>query len=103
MIPPANWLRPVSPSVIRRGQFAGSATSLRKFGQFGTVGLLKSALLAATVRVIEEVSSAPVAMQRFEEIVGGVVVEAAKEIMRNGLAHELRGVQLVIAIRSDHR
>ena len=44
----------------------------------GTVGLLKSALLAVTLRVIEEMSSALVTMQRVEEVVGGVMVEAAE-------------------------
>ncbi len=44
----------------------------------GTVGLLKSALLAPMVRVIDEMSSALGTVQRVEEIVGCVVVEAAE-------------------------
>ena len=64
---------------------------------------MKSALMAVTVRVIEEMFSASVTMQRVEEVVGCVVVEAAQEIVRNGLTHELRGVHLVIAIRINHR
>ncbi len=61
----------------------------RNWGQCG--GLSKSARLAATLRVIEEMFSAFVTMQRVEEIVGCVVVEAAEYILRNGLAHELAG------------
>ncbi len=50
----------------------------RSLAKLGTVGLWKRVLLAATVRVIEEMLSALVAMQWVEEIVGGVVVKAAE-------------------------
>ncbi len=46
--------------------------------KFGTVGRLKNVLLAATLRVTDEISSALVTMQRVEEIVRCVMVEAAE-------------------------
>ncbi len=46
--------------------------------KFGTVGLLKRVLLAATVRASEEMSSAVVTMQRVEKIVRSVAVQAAE-------------------------
>ena len=46
--------------------------------------LLKIPLFAATGRLTEELSSALVTMQWFEEIMRCVVIEAVQQILRNG-------------------
>ena len=42
-------------------------------------------------------------MQRFEKLVRRVVVEAAQQIVRQGLARKYGSVHLAVAIRLGHR